>query len=577
MQWKIKPEPNLKTVEELAEKLSIPYKIAYLLVQRGITNYDDARKYFKPSHNDLYDPLLMKDMEIAVKRINKAVNKNEKILIYGDYDVDGTTAVSIVYSYLKEYYDNVDTYIPDRYKEGYGISIQGVDFAAKNDFKLIIALDCGTKAIDKIEYAKSKNIDFIIADHHTPGEQLPQCIALLNPKQKNCPYPYKELSGAGIGFKLIQALHQNKGLKIEDILHYLDLVVVSIGADLVPITDENRTMAYLGLKQIEINPRPGLRALSRNVKDKVLDINDLVFTLAPRINAAGRIKHGKEAVKLLIEKEISVANRFADEIEAYNKERRNYDQTISEEAMEQIKNNKDTDRYTTVVYHQNWHKGVIGIVASRLIETYYRPTIVFTKSNDVLAGSVRSVIGFDVYKALQACSEYIIQFGGHKYAAGLTVAPEKYELFRQKFEEVVKNTITPEELTPQIEIDTVIEFKEIMQTDDKSIDNKYPKFFRLLKKMAPFGPGNMNPLFLTKGVNDTRYSRVVGKDHRHLKVSLKELKTGVTLNGIGFNMSDKEKLVQSGKPLSIVYTLEENKWKNHINIQLKVKDIKPLY
>ncbi len=572
MQWKIKPEPDLSIVTQLQKDLKIPYYNAYLLAQRGIKNFEEARHYFRPEITDLHDPFLMKGMDKAVERIEKAIENNEKILIYGDYDVDGTTAVSIVYSYLKEFYPNVDTYIPDRYSEGYGISIQGIDYAEENNFSLVIALDCGTKAIDKIQYATEKNIDFIIGDHHTPGDEIPKALALLNPKQKDCPYPYKELSGAGIGFKLIQALHQKKEKDLKDIIHYLDLVAVSIGADIVPITGENRTMAYFGLKQIETNPRPGLRALSRNSKNKVLEINDLVFTLAPRINAAGRIKHGKEAVKLLVEKEINVANRFADEIEAYNIERRNYDKDITEEALQQIIDNDETNRFSTVVYKENWHKGVIGIVASRLIETYYRPTIVFTKSNGVLAGSVRSVSGFNVYEALQACEDYLIQFGGHKYAAGLTVEPEKFEAFKEKFEEVVKNTISEESKTPQISIDTKISFRDI---NPKKED--YPKFFRILKQMAPFGPGNMNPVFMTEGVNDTGYSKAVGKDNAHLKLSLRDLKSGIVMNGIGFNLGDKAKLVKSGVPVSIVYTLEENHWNNRITMQMRVKDIKPRF
>ncbi len=572
MQWKLKPSPDPETVEHLKNTLNIPEKNAFLLAQRDITNFEEARRFFKPELSDLHDPFLMKDMDKAVDRIEKAIANNEKILVYGDYDVDGTTAVSIVYSYLKEIYDQVDSYIPDRYKEGYGISIQGIDFAAENNFSLIIALDCGTKAIDKIAYAKTKNIDFIIGDHHTPGDIIPAAKAFLNPKQTGCPYPYKELSGAGIGFKLIQAIQQHRQLPVTEIMHYLDLVAVSIGADIVPITGENRIMAYYGLKQIEINPRPGLRALSRNVKDKTLDINDLVFTLAPRINAAGRIKHGKEAVKLLIEKDHTVANRFADEIEVYNQDRREFDQQITIEALDQIIQNREESHHATVVYHPGWHKGVLGIVASRLIETYYRPTVVFTKSNGVLSGSVRSVSGFNVYDALQACSEHIIQFGGHKYAAGLTIAEEAYPAFKAKFEEVVKNTITEASKTPEILIDTNLSFKDLITYKEESL----PKFFRILKRMAPFGPGNMNPVFVTEGVNDTGYSRTVGQDNKHLKLSVKDFKSGRILTGIAFNMGDKYDLVKSGTPLSIVYTLEENHWKGKVSLQMRVKDIKPL-
>jgi len=566
MQWKIKPAPDKQIVALLEKELNIPHKNAYLLAQRGISSFDEARRFFRPQLSDLLDPFLMKGMDKSVERIEKAIANNEKILVYGDYDVDGTTAVSVVFSYLNENYDLVDSYIPDRYTEGYGISIQGIDFAAKNNFSLVIALDCGTKAVDKIAYANSKNIDFIIADHHTPGDELPAAFAMLNPKQIDCPYPYKELSGAGIGFKLIQAIHQKRGGKVEDIAHYLDLVAVSIGADIVPITGENRTMAFFGLQQIEINARPGLKALSRNVEDKVLNINDLVFTLAPRINAAGRIKHGKEAVKLLVEKDVAVANRFADEIEAYNIERRGLDQRISEEALAQIIANNEQENMSSVVYDPNWHKGVVGIVASRLIETYYRPTVVMTKSNGVLGGSVRSVSGFNVYDALQACSEYIIQFGGHKYAAGLTIAEDQYENFKQKFEEVVTNTIEETSLVPEIKIDTEIHFSDIT-----------PKFFRILKQMAPFGPGNMNPVFVSHGLNDTGYSKKVGKDNTHLKLSLRDLKSGIVMSGIGFGIGDKADLVRSGKPLSVVYTLEENHWRNKVSLQMRIKDVKAIY
>ncbi len=565
MQWNFKPNPDTNIVNKLQQELNIPEIMARLLAQRGITNYEEARVFFRPKITDLHNPFLMKNMDIAIERIKKAIANNEKILIYGDYDVDGTTAVSIVYSYFNEFYPHIESYIPDRYSEGYGISKQGIDYAAENGFSLVIALDCGTKAIDKIEYAKAKNIDFIIGDHHTPGDEIPDAI-LLNPKQKDCPYPYKELSGAGIGFKIIQAFQQDAGKPIDDILSYLDLVAVSIGADVVLITGENRIMAYHGLKQIELNPRPGIRALSKNVDDKVMEIRDLVFVLAPRINAAGRIKHGKEAVKLLIEKDLAVANRFAEEIEEYNLERRSHDQRISEEALQQIIENGEENRATSVVYQEDWHKGVIGIVASRLIETYYRPTIVFTKSNGVLAGSVRSVTGFNVYEALQQSSEYIIQFGGHMYAAGLTVAPEQYENFKAKFEEVVKNSLKETQKIPEIEIDAKIKFSDI--TD---------KLYRLIKQMAPFGPGNMHPVFLTEHVNDNGYSKIVGKDNTHLRVSLRDLKSGKIFTGIAFGMADKLDIVKSGNPVSVVYSINENVWRNRTTLQLMIKDIKPVF
>ncbi len=566
MQWTLKPQPDSKIVNLLISELNIPYINAYLLAQRGIKSYDEARRFFRPQLSDLHNPFLMKNMSLAVDRIEKAIADNEKILVYGDYDVDGTTAVSIVYSYLKSRYEKVDSYIPDRYTEGYGVSIKGIDFAKENGFSLVIALDCGTKAIDKIAYANENNIDFIVGDHHTPGDVLPPAYAFLNPKQNDCQYPYKELSGAGIGFKLIQALHQKKGASLEEIVPYLDLVAVSIGADIVPITGENRILAYYGLKQIEKNPRPGLRALSKRTNGKTMDIQDLVFTLAPRINAAGRIKHGKEAVKLLIEKDLTIANQFAEEIETYNTERRDFDQNITKEALAQIKSMSEENTAATVVFHPKWHKGVLGIVASRLIETYYRPTVVFTQSNGVLSGSVRSVSGFNVYDALQACKEHIIQFGGHKYAAGLTIAIDQYQAFKNKFETVVKSTIKPESLVPEIKIDTALQFKEIT-----------PKFFNILKQMGPFGPGNMNPVFVTEGINDTGYSKTVGKENEHLKLSVKDLKSGKVMNGIGFKLGDKADLVKSGVPLSVVYVLEENHWNGQTSLQMRIKDIKPVF
>ncbi len=566
MQWKLKPQPDTHIVDRLVNELNIPYINAYLLAQRGIKSFDEAKRFFRPQLTDLHEPFLMKDMLKAVERIEKAMANGEKILVYGDYDVDGTTAVSIVYSYLKNRYDQVDSYIPDRYAEGYGISYKGIDFAKTNGFSLVIALDCGTKAIDKIAYANEQNIDFIIADHHTPGEILPAAYAFLNPKQKDCPYPYKELSGAGIGFKLIQGLQQNAGLDLNDIISYLDLVAVSIGADIVPITGENRILAYFGLKQIEKNPRPGLKALSKKTNGKTLDIQDLVFTLAPRINAAGRIKHGKEAVKLLIEKDMAVAGHFAEEIENYNTERRDFDQNITKEALAQIKALSEEKAAATVVFKPDWHKGVLGIVASRLIETYYRPTVVFTQSNGVLSGSVRSVPGFNVYDALHACQEHIIQFGGHKYAAGLTIAVEDYEAFKAKFQAVVQKSIQPESLVPEIEIDAPLQFKDI---------NK--KFYNILKQMGPFGPGNMNPVFITDGVNDTGYSKTVGKENEHLRLSVKDLKSGRVMNGIGFKLGHKADLVKSGVPLSVVYTLEENHWNGQVTLQMHVKDIKPVF
>ncbi len=430
-------------MEELKQELQVDAIIATLLLQRGIDSYEAAKTFFRPSFEDLHDPFLMKDMDKAVARIESAILQNENILVYGDYDVDGTTSVALVSSYLKTRTESVATYIPDRYDEGYGISFKGIDFAHDNDFSLIIALDCGIKAIDKVAYAKEKGIDFIICDHHRPGDRIPEAVAVLDPKRDDCNYPFKELCGCGVGFKLITALASNQGQTVEDLVEYLDLVATAIGADIVPIVDENRALAYFGLQVINTNPRPGMKAIIAEVKKDVLTITDVVFIIAPRINAAGRMKHGNHAVTLLTETDFNLAAQYAVDIDQFNTDRRETDQRITEEALIQIEEHNEQDGFTTVVYNENWHKGVIGIVASRLIETYYRPTLVFTKSGDKLAASARSVSGFDVYNALEACSEYIEQFGGHKYAAGLTLLPENYKAFKAKFETVVKDSYRP--------------------------------------------------------------------------------------------------------------------------------------
>ena len=469
MRWTLKKSPEKEKIKQLASELSIEKLLAEILMQRGISTFDEAKKYFRPSLEDLHDPFLMKDMDVAVKRIETAITNNENILIYGDYDVDGTTAVSLVSSYLKTYYPNIATYIPDRYEEGYGISFKGIDFAEDNDFSLIIALDCGIKAIEKVAYATERNIDFIICDHHKPGSEIPKAVAILNPKREDCTYPYDELCGCGVGFKLIQALASKRNETIEDLIPYLDLVATAIGADIVPMTGENRTLAYFGLQVINSNPRNGFKAIIHQQKKSIFTITDVVFIIAPRINAAGRMKHGNYAVELLTEMDFEAAVEFASAIEKNNSDRKELDKKITQEALLQIEENNEKERFTSVVFDENWHKGVIGIVASRLIETYYRPTLVFTKSGDKLAASARSVKGFDVYNALEKCSEFIEQFGGHKYAAGLTLLPENYENFKQKFEEVVQQTILPEQLIPEIAIDAEMELSEIT-----------PKFFRIL-------------------------------------------------------------------------------------------------
>ena len=561
MRWTLKPIPNQETVQFLQHALQVEEPIAALLAQRGIETYEQAKDFFRPSLNDLHDPFLMKDMQKAVERIEKAIENNENILVYGDYDVDGTTAVSLMSSYLKSEYPNVATYIPDRYGEGYGISFQGIDFAQDNNFSLIIALDCGIKALDKVAYAEEKNIDFIICDHHRPGEKVPNAVAVLDPKQTDCNYPYKELCGCGVGFKLIQALASKKGKTIEDLVEYLDLVATAIGADIVPITGENRILAYFGLQVINQKPRAGFKAIINQIKKETLTITDVVFVIAPRINAAGRMKHGQYAVDLLTETNVEAAEVYAKEIEDFNTDRREADKRITIEALQQIEDNKEIERVTSVVYQADWHKGVIGIVASRLIETYYRPTLVFTKSGDKLAASARSVKGFDVYNALEACSEYIEQFGGHKYAAGLTLKEENYEAFKQKFEDVVEATIDKRLLTPEITIDRQIELNDISD-----------KFYRILSQFAPFGPGNMSPVFMSDNLHDTGYGKCVGEDDKHLRITVKQPNSDKIVC-IGFGLGDRLSLIKDKKTFKATYSIDENEWKGNVSLQLKLRDI----
>ncbi len=561
MKWTLKPKPDIAVVHSLANDLNIDIKLAEILVQRGIKTFDEAKHFFRPSLDDLHDPFLMQDMQVAVDRITKAIENGEKVLIYGDYDVDGTTSVSLMYSYLKHIHPYLATYIPDRYNEGYGISFTGIDFAHDNEFTLIIALDCGIKAIEKVAYATEKGIDFIICDHHKPGDQIPDAIAVLNPKRVDCHYPYKELCGCGVGFKLIQAIAQQKGETIDDLLPYLDLVVTAIGADIVPMTGENRILAYYGLKVINTSARIGIQALTQHLNKKELSISDVVFIIAPRINAAGRIKHASYAVDLLISENLDLAKDIAKEIEEFNAHRKELDQEITQEALIQIQNNNETDTYTTTVYHEDWHKGVIGIVASRLTETYYRPTVVFSKSGEFLTASARSVKGFDVYNALDACSEFIEQFGGHKYAAGLSIKPENYENFKLKFEETVKNTIEKELLEPEIEIDAELHLSNIS-----------PKFYRIINQMAPFGPLNKRPVFQSSSVRDNGYGKQVGQDKTHLKLTVFQGNPKNCIGAIGFSLGDKIENVQ--QEFDIVYQLDENTWNGNTSIQLQLKDLK---
>ena len=562
MRWTLRPIPDTNAITRLAEELNVVPLVAHLLLQRGITSYDEAKRFFRPALSDLHDPFLMKDMNLAVERIERAMASGETMLVYGDYDVDGTTAVALLYSYLIESYPNVATYIPDRYTEGYGVSKKGIDFADDNGVTLIIALDCGIKALEQVAYAKEKGIDFIICDHHRPGPKLPEAFAVLDPKREDCSYPYKELCGCGVGFKLIQALASRDGTSISQLVPYLDLVATAIGADIVPITGENRVLAFYGLQVMNKNPRYGFKALINQIKKTTLSITDVVFIIAPRINAAGRMEHGQYAVNLLTATSLESAQEQAAKIEQFNLDRRGLDQEITEVALQQIVENQEQERFTSVVFDAEWHKGVIGIVASRLTETYYRPTVVFTKSGDKLAASVRSVKGFDVYEALQGCSDYIEQFGGHKYAAGLTLLEEEFENFKAQFEKVVATTIDPKLLTPELTIDSKIQWQQLT-----------PKLLRILNQFAPFGPGNMRPVFMAEGLRDTGYAKGVGEGEKHLKVQLTQ--NGLKpIGAIGFNLGDKLSLVKGGNSLNAVFTLEENEWNGTVSLQLKLKDIR---
>lgn len=562
MRWTLKPSVDEHKVQHLVDALAVDRSIAHLLVQRGIETFEEAKAFFRPKIEDLHNPFLMKDMDKAVERIERALATNERILVYGDYDVDGTTSVALMATYLETKTDQIATYIPDRFEEGYGVSYKGIDYAIDNDFTLIVALDCGVKAVDKVQYAKDKGVDFIICDHHRPGDKLPQAVAVLDPKRADCTYPFKELCGCGIGFKLIHALGHNQGESLKDFLPYLDLVATAIGADIVPIVGENRILAYHGVRVMNASPRPGFQALIKNIKKTTLTIADVVFVIAPRINAAGRMKHGNYAVSLLKESNITQAELVAQEIESFNTTRRALDQNITKEALAQIEELNETECSSTVVYDSSWNKGVIGIVASRLIETYYRPTLVFTKSGDLLTASARSVRGFDVYEALQNCSKYIEQFGGHKYAAGLSIKEENYKAFKQAFENEVDKTLAVHLRTPELLIDAEIQLSAVT-----------PKFYRILKQFAPFGPQNMAPVFMTSDVVDTGYAKCVGEDDKHLKISVAQ-HNGEPINGIGFGLGDKLPYVANKSTFSIAYAIDENQWNGRISLQLKLKDIK---
>jgi single-stranded-DNA-specific exonuclease len=560
--WAIREQSDNEDVIKLADELSIDTVLSTLLIHRGIKNYEDARYFFRPDLRHLHDPFLMKDMEKAIDRIETAMAAGEKILIYGDYDVDGTTAVSLVYGFFKKRYDNIEYYIPDRYREGYGISTEGIDYAADNNFSLIIALDCGIKSVDKIAYANTKKVDFIICDHHLPGNELPAAVAVLDPKRKDCEYPYKELSGCGIGFKLIQAYAEKNNIPFEEVSCYLDLVAISISCDIVHIDGENRVLAYFGLQKINNDPCIGVKMLMEVAGKSIsYSISDIVFLLGPRINAAGRIDDAKHAVELLIACHEDAAKEKGMLINVKNTERKGHDLSITDEALSMIANDEVMiGRKSTVVFNEKWHKGVIGIVASRLTEKYYRPTIVLTRSNGHVAGSARSVLGYDLYEALCECKDLLIQFGGHKYAAGLTMAPENVEAFIDRFEEVVSASITDEQLVQQITIDAELELKQID-----------PKFFRILNQFSPFGPENMSPVFISRNVYVSGYAGLVGENH--LKMTVTQEGAG-KFDCIAFNQGVFLPEISDGKPFDICYNIEENIWRERRSIQLNIKGIR---
>ena len=566
--WILKEQGNPIAVRHLASELGIDQTLSNLLVQRNINTFDQAKSFFRPDLVNLHNPFLMKDMDKAIERIDRAVAKQEKIMVYGDYDVDGTTAVALVYSFLKELGANVSFYIPDRYDEGYGISYQGINYAKGHNISLIIALDCGIKANEKIDYANDRSIDVIICDHHLPDETLPKAVAVLDPKRADCNYPFNDLSGCGVGFKMLQAYCLKHNIPLEQLYPYLDLVVVSIAADLVSITGENRILAHFGLKQLNTKPRKGLQSMIKlaGLEKHHIAIDDIVFKIGPRINAAGRMESGTAAVELLVAENEETATQIGLTINTHNNDRKSVDRETTQEAITMVTN--DTvlmSKKSTVLYNPTWHKGVVGIVASRLVETFYRPSIVLTQSNGFITGSARSIPGFDLYEAIEACSDLLETFGGHMYAAGLTLREENFEQFCQRFEIYVSEHITEEILTPQIDIDTYLDFKQIT-----------PKFFRLLKQFQPFGPGNMSPVFLTENVYDNGNGRIVGSDAGHLKLELiQEEEPYRPISAIAFYQSEHFDYLQSGNPVDVCYSVAENYYRGIANIQLRIKDMKP--
>jgi len=555
--WNILESKNT-VVSKLSKALNVSEIVAHLLVLRGITTFDEAKSFFRPEISHLNNPFLMKNMQKAVDRIQTVIASGEKVLVYGDYDVDGTTSVAMMYSFLKKKVREIEYYIPCRYDEGYGISLKGIDYAKKNNFALIIALDCGIRAVNQVDYANEKGVDFIICDHHNPGKKIPKAVAILNPKQADCNYPYKDLSGCGVGFKLIQAFSQQNKIDFSEIIEYLDLLTVSIGADIVPMTGENRVFSFYGLKQINKSPRVGLKALMETAnKTSEVTMTDLVFGVAPRINAAGRIEHAKKAVEILVETNYAKAKLFADKIEGNNTIRKDLDKSITKEALEMI----DVKKKSTVVNSENWHKGVVGIVASRLIENYYKPTIVLAEKDGVLTGSARSVHDFDLYNAIAKCEHLCEKFGGHKYAAGLSIKKENLSLFIDSFEKAVSESITKDQLTPKINIDMVIDINDA--------DNK---LYRIINQFAPFGPSNLSPIFVSKGVIDNGYGKKVGEDKTHLRINAKRSKG--TIAGIGFGMGEYFEIIKNNQIFDVCYTIDENEWNGKKSLQLRIRDIK---
>ena len=565
--WILKEAADPEKVERLSAELGIDKVLAALLVKRGVETFAQARSFFRPSLDDLHDPFLMKDMDKAVERLHQAIEKGEKILVYGDYDVDGTTAVALVYSFLRRFTERVDFYIPDRYDEGYGVSYKGIDWASDNAFSLLITLDCGIKAIDKVTYAASKGIDVIICDHHLPEEALPAAVAVLDPKREDCGYPFDDLCGCGVGFKLVQAYSQRYGVPFESLEPLLDLLVVSIASDLVSMTGENRILAHFGLKRLNEQPRTGLQALINLAKlePSHVTIDDIVFKIGPRINAAGRMESGRLAVQLLTATDANAAYLVGDQINDNNNDRKSIDREITQEALQMVQDGRAlASEHVIIVYDPTWNKGVVGIVASRLVEAYYRPTVVLTKSNGLITGSARSIAGFDLYEAIESCAELLENFGGHVYAAGMTMKEERLAEFCRRMDRFIGGKITPEMLTPVMELDACLDFSQVT-----------PKFFRILKQFQPFGPGNSNPVFLTEDVYDAGNGRKVGAGGGHLKLDLiQESQPYHQIAAIGFNMAEYYDHIKGGNPVDICYSIFENYYRGNSTLQLRLRDIK---